>query len=455
MVTASNLLNWSYQSPEGRTVIVEEQSDVFVASKTVSETNVSSPNPKIKPSSITSTPLAATTSGGMNSLTFLSKQRKRRHAPDPTEHATSSNSSTSSTESTTDSDTKSITETSTDSSTESQTDSSTESQTDVDVSTLSTQSTQSTHALHDSVVNVSVVPATVVTTIESDPHSDNSVSEMELQHDYPIITVNNDDDEVPEMEKNELPDEDVQILHETNPELTTPKLIELQQHSKRLVVNVTISAEGSNPVYVLSLSVPTDGDPNNLPGININPNGQPSIHTSSPPPDENLHDSIQTSSPDDSISESSSPSPQTSSEPESCSLKANQTTLPSTQTPPTASNAPILPYVEPVGGECSCMCPSLGDVNEDDDFLFDDSDETSEQTEVNVSASTEGYSSSTTDTTGVSLETTTDVSDVTTEQSCPTVPPCPATILILEGEAFLKSKSFTSGFWKSVFFMEH
>lgn len=438
MVPASNLLNWSYQSPEGRTVIVEEQSDVFVASKTVSETNVSSQNPKIKPSSITSTPLAATTSGGMNSLTFLSKQRKRRHAPDPTEHATSSNSSTSITESSTDSDTN--TETSTDSSTESQTDSSTE--TDVDVSTLST------HALHDSVVNVSVVPATVVTTIESDTHSDISVSEMELQHDYPIITVNNDDDDVSEMEKNELPDEDVQILHETNPELTTPKLIELQQHSKRLVVNVTISAEGSNPVYVLSLSVPTDGDPNNLPGININPNGQGSSHTSSPPPDENVQGSIHPSStsPDDSISESPSP---TSFESESCSLKANQGTLSTTQTPPTVTNASILPYVEPVGGECSCMCPSLGDVNEDDDFLFDDSDETSEQTEVNVSTSTEGYSSSTTD---VSVETTADVSDVTTEQSCPTVAPCPATILILEGEAFLNRKASQAVFGRVFFF---
>ncbi|XP_044730762.1 teneurin-m isoform X2 [Chrysoperla carnea] len=64
-ISASNLLNWSYQSTKACTVLVEESSDLLSASKTISETNISTSS-KPRPSATGS---STATSSNTNSAT--------------------------------------------------------------------------------------------------------------------------------------------------------------------------------------------------------------------------------------------------------------------------------------------------------------------------------------------------------------------------------------------------
>lgn len=120
-----------------------------------------------------------------------------------------------------------------------------------------------------------------------------------------------------------------------------PRGKESQRQSRRVLVNVTIATEdfvgesdterASRPVYMLSVSVPTDGGTNNFPGINISPMQLPvQSETSSMVKSPNvIPDEITTRIP---------PPPQ-----------------------PPASPPPSW------GGECECSCPCM-DSDEKDNF---------------------------------------------------------------------------------------
>lgn len=181
--------------------------------------------------------------------------------------------------------------------------------------------------------------------------------------------------------------------------------------SKRVLVNVTISTDpdSANPyapqnVYVLSVSVPTDGDPKQDANVlNAESYMQPSALTRIDAP------------PDTYAKES----------------------------PPTTKK----PY-EYWGGECQCNCPclegktDLSEKEESDDFLlFDNSSAPDGGSIIKINNTIEiesaGNATYSTENAVEDISTTTeDASSWTTETSCPdftTKLPPPPTILILEG----------------------
>lgn len=228
-----------------------------------------------------------------------------------------------------------------------------------------------------------------------------------------------------------------------------PRGTESERQSRRVLVNVTISTEdfdgnsgskkSSHPLYMLSVSVPTDGQTNNFPGINISPIELPT-QTAMSSMGDNPH-----VEPDEST-----------------------TRIPPPPQPPT-SPPPSW------GGECECSCPCM-DSHEKDNFsegltaseealfhelgndgfsssyedsdLFNSSEDSQEKSNNNSSeihnleglfeieeSTTESWLSSSD---LISTESTTYPTEVTTEgfwcSGTTPLPPEPI-ILILEGEA--------------------
>lgn len=155
--------------------------------------------------------------------------------------------------------------------------------------------------------------------------------------------------------------------------------IDTVRHSKRVFVNVTIAAEpdsenperNSQPFYVLSVSVPTDGNPNNFPGINIG-NFNP------PPPAEALVQQSTTNSPSTEVSSSTTSPP--------------PPPAPGPWSPSTTSR-----HYNFWGGECQCSCPCLEDSKATSDLsstLTPTSDQTTDTTvslALNASSTTPPY----------------------------------------------------------------
>lgn len=210
----------------------------------------------------------------------------------------------------------------------------------------------------------------------------------------------------------------MQVMHESeskpfnnDPQVQFVNLPE--KPSKRVFVNVTIAADSNNPYaskpfYVLSVSVPTDGDPNNLAGINI---GLPNA-------------------------------------PETLPLQMGG----STDSVPVQSQLSTIAPLPHWGGECECSCPCLDEnssfMDDDDDTiepvippvaesstLFNETNSTELYTETESSSEYFTESESTTD-----VFTTTS-SDLSSTYGCPEVstslPPAP-TILILEGRSLIR-----------------
>lgn len=123
-----------------------------------------------------------------------------------------------------------------------------------------------------------------------------------------------------------------------SPQVQLVDIPESNRHSKRVLVNVTIATQpdsnypfASNPVYVLSVSVPTDGNPNSVPGINI---GYPNS-------------------------------------PEPMAFQMSTQNPYSTSFHPSSTITPVNhPPISSWGGECECSCPCLEEsssVSEDNE----------------------------------------------------------------------------------------
>lgn len=194
-------------------------------------------------------------------------------------------------------------------------------------------------------------------------------------------------------EKKSLHASDLTPSVSNNPQV---HLVDIPEKShSRVLVNVTIATDSnspfaSKPFYVLSVSVPTDGDPNNFPGINIGlPNKQELIQM-----------------------EHSSPQYVTS-------------------TQPTAPQW---------GGQCECSCPCLDDnISKEDETNSSTSDTTTENTISTQTENSDMENSTSTTESDIFSE---DPTSSTTELSaCPEfstpLPPVP-TILILEGRRMSK-----------------
>nr|CAD7592846.1 unnamed protein product [Timema genevievae] len=173
------------------------------------------------------------------------------------------------------------------------------------------------------------------------------VNELTLQHNTESVSNRN---VVPHEEPQKPPS--VENVNVNEPSLTAFPRIDVlsiptdlngsSRHAKRVLVNVTIATENvdldnktgqhSNshqPVYVLSVSVPTDGDSDRLPGINISPPVQNAPLVS-------------------------------------LEIK-NDNNTPTTKTEPPST---ILPTILPFhlwGGVCECSCPCLENNNTDED----------------------------------------------------------------------------------------
>lgn len=201
------------------------------------------------------------------------------------------------------------------------------------------------------------------------------------------------------------------------------------RHSKRVFVNVTIAAEpdsehpNNQPFYVLSVSVPTDGN-SGFPGINIG--------GFSPPKPIYQETSFEVSSTEDS----STIDPTTKDPSSSVGT--------STEVTPAKYPSPLMhrPY-NFWGGECQCSCPCLEEMNsstpQDNTSTTEDASLATEES-IDTSSTTE-FSTDTTDISSTiddfnsTTETTDDwrSSDATACPEVTTALPPPPTILILEG----------------------
>lgn len=287
---------------------------------------------------------------------------------------------------------------------------------------------------YEETIQENITEKTLLKITENDEKKSDEVPEV-IQHDYPVYSYGQDEVEIVKLDngtKKKSPDSnqlnnDVRLEKETenkttiieesseelqtfnispiksktdelkdkmhdnvtNPPNTSPnyQFVEIPEnkHSKRVFVNVTIATEpdaknpASKPVYILSVSVPTDGDPSNLP-INI---GLPNM------------EAFQMST----INPSSTPA----------------TTLP----PPKW------------GGECECSCPCL-----EEDTSKDEEITTTESYSTDLfNSTTESYGSTFSEWMDESSTFTTDLTE-TSSSGCPEyttpLPPAP-TILILEG----------------------
>ncbi|KAL6256891.1 hypothetical protein P5V15_011826 [Pogonomyrmex californicus] len=231
----------------------------------------------------------------------------------------------------------------------------------------------------------------------------------------------------------------------------------------RVIINVTISAEDSSadssrPLYVLSVSVPTEGDAiSRSSGINVD---QAQVHTA------------------ERLSEPSAASMKKIPANDGESIDAVDTRLPPPPQPPASPPAPIW-----AGGECECSCPCMGSSSDEwDNFsAIDDLEEefesvnstllvenspeelgerlrdkkTGDEPSANdsvrpdASSTTENYHSSSIDDTVKSNESTNETStsiyepEVSTDvcSGSTSLPPEP-TILILEGARTFPARSF-------------
>lgn len=214
------------------------------------------------------------------------------------------------------------------------------------------------------------------------------------------------------------------------------------RHAKRVFVNVTIAAEPdanypnqNQPFYVLSVSVPTDGNPNSFPGINIG-NINPMY--------------LESSSTDISSTELTS----STSDSSNTSLSSKS---PDTPTPLVRTHRPYNFW----GGECQCSCPCLDEQTTSttvDSLLIEaENNSTSLSSAITNSStsdellldsisdiynSTDIYYSSTWETTLDDLDSSSSTTQTsegwssTDVSACPEVTtalPPPPTILILEG----------------------
>lgn len=231
----------------------------------------------------------------------------------------------------------------------------------------------------------------------------------------------------------------------TNVQVVNIPSTDTSRHAKRVFVNVTIAAEPdaehpnrNQPFYVLSVSVPTDGNPNSFPGINIgniNPVRSDSMYLES--------------------SSTNIPSTELTS---STSLSSKN---PNTPTPLVQTHRPYHFW----GGECKCSCPCLDEEttsttvastfdsllieagnystpsssaiansSASDDLLLDSSSDSHNSTDDYFSSTSETtiddvYSSSSTTQANEGWSST----DVSACPEVSTALPPPPTILILEG----------------------
>ncbi|XP_063992271.1 teneurin-m isoform X2 [Diachasmimorpha longicaudata] len=195
--------------------------------------------------------------------------------------------------------------------------------------------------------------------------------------------------------------------------------LSVDQNSHRLIINISIATEDrlsvTKPVYVLSVSVPNDGNPNNIiPGINIGP--------------------AQLQRTNEALEVHLPPPPQ-----------------PPVQPPPVWG-----------GGECECSCPCMDSSSDEwdnfpvdgnqtslDEEIDDDGTDrrnfkvlngTSETNTEEYSSSTEGYSSDSTTEDGQTISE--GMSSTTDANFCTTPLPPEPTILILEGARTFPARSF-------------
>lgn len=194
---------------------------------------------------------------------------------------------------------------------------------------------------------------------------------------------------------------------------TTDSPTDAPRHSKRVLVNVTIETEdddeGLKPVYVVSLSVPTEGEPER---------------------------------------KSTAATPTETPTPGATTKKTTTTTTTTTTTR----------YGFFYGGQCECSCPCLESdgTKETEDDLYTSTTESSTDQSSLSSASyerlvdynvTEELVNDTTEATTTEVATT-ETDETTTEAvpsttSCPVASPPPPVILLLEGETFSKWRILT------------
>lgn len=411
MLSASSLLNWSYQNSKTCTVLVGENSEIPSSKATTSETNLSTSS-KPRPSS----------GGNENKLIYSRKRRQVDNTPHASVFLNITNSSASG-----------------------------HVLNNITHANYSDHKTTVLAPLHD--LNVGTSDSSIITTpqeldyststtfsdpieiseeltteaeIEYEDDAKNETEELEeMQRDYPVYSYGQEEVQIIKLNEEPLSAKSMYnqssssfvVNENNNPSLemhesnqnNTPNVTVVQiapplsatnfNPSKRVLVNVTIATDpdSSNPystqsVYVLSVSIPTNGDPNQ---VSLNPDPQP--------PPENL------------VARPAK---------EGAGV-VDQTT-------------DLIPKEIPHhfwGGQCQCSCPCLDDANNvaandtDDYFVDEDGDLLLGN---NATTETSEAPTSTTDAT-------TEVDFGRTESSCPDIsstklPPAP-TILILEGRA--------------------
>ncbi|XP_066154380.1 teneurin-m isoform X3 [Euwallacea fornicatus] len=299
-ISASSILNWSYQSTKPCSVLVGDNTQIIPASKTApSETNHStSSRPKQPPSSSSS-------SGGKSS--YPPYFRKRREVSPP--HAVFFPSNTSVSEhvgsvhvSTVGPEGSSLSHESDETTTESVISAS--NNIGPSTSSLSTE-----EALEEAFVSPTSAPPLSVSTsapsttteadleslygelFEANASNEEENKSEELQRDSPIFVYEFSNEEIKaKLPKTSKELTDVNLVAPPQPDNFAAKNLVLQQlnstppsmkvfeipssSSKHVQVNVTISTDPQNPfstssVYVLSVSVPTDGQE---PSVNLNTN---------------------------------------------------------------------------------------------------------------------------------------------------------------------------------------
>ncbi|XP_034946583.1 teneurin-m isoform X3 [Chelonus insularis] len=200
-------------------------------------------------------------------------------------------------------------------------------------------------------------------------------------------------------------------------------------NSRRILVNVTIASSDpssrSRPIYVLSVSVPSDPDTNNIPWVNMSP--------------------VDEEYPANNLKQA-----------DSQTLESREDPLPPPPRPP-ASPPPIW-----AGGECECSCPCMESSSDEWDTFSDDDNPSFIAEDVNSNginmeidqihdlginkASSPESSTLSTPSDGdvvTGLTMTTDAAESNTSSRCGTTPlPPEPTILILEGARTFPARSF-------------
>lgn len=156
---------------------------------------------------------------------------------------------------------------------------------------------------------------------------------------------------------------EVPVYHDDTPAQPPPSSPSSSLSPHRVLINITIASEDSSassrPLYVLSVSVPTEADTNGLRGSGININ-QAQVHTAERPPEEAASMLKKIGSIE----------------------QLDTMRLPPPPQPPASPPAPIW-----AGGECECSCPCMGSSSDEwDNFSAFDESLNEEQLEKRVNS---------------------------------------------------------------------